>query len=306
MAKVKVGVVGCGVMGSFHIKKASLLKECSLIGVFDADQERAKKVAEENNTKAFETLDELLKNCEAVIIASKTSTHFEIAKLAISKKVFTLIEKPMAQNPEEAKELLSLIEENKALVGVGMIERFNPAFSKVLSLVKREKILGIEIKRVSPFPERISDASVVWDMMIHDLDLALVLGKTRVESMKSSGKKIKSDKLDEAETTLYFKDGTICKIYCNRAENYKKRDIVITTESGIYEADLLNKKLHKREFATLINKEEIELKIVDQLEAEQKDFYLAIQNKRDPKCPAKEALDSIVLASEVEKQCLSE
>lgn len=305
MAKVKVGVVGCGIMGNFHTKIATELKEAKLIGIFDQNIERAKEIAEKYATKAFVTFESLLPEVDALIISSPTGTHFELAKMALENDKHLLVEKPLTLDSTSAELLVALAKQKNRILVVGMIERFNPAFTKAFSIVKNEKILGFEIKRFSPFPERISDANVIWDMMIHDIDLALKLNKSGVDSVKADGKTIKSKMLDEVNSTIYFKDGTIAKISCSRAKNDKLRMLNITSDKSIYEVDLLSKKVFKRDFETLITKTEIETVPADQITLEQKDFYLSIDNNREPKCPASESIPVMKLAEEVEQKCLS-
>lgn len=304
MARVKVGVIGCGVMGSNHIKIASTHPDAKLIGIFDLDENRLKEVSARFGGTPYPTMEQLINNCEALIIASPTFTHFEVSRQALSMGKHLLVEKPLTMDSTQGEELVSLANSKGLALAVGMIERFNPAFTKAFQLTKKEKILGIEIKRFSPFPERISDASVIWDVMIHDLDLALLLGKVEVESIKASGKKVKTDKIDEADATLYFKDGTIAKVMASRVKNEKVRMVQITTEHAIYDADLLNKKAYKRSFDTLVERQEIETQPADQLTLEQKDFYAAITRKRRPNSSGEDALKVVKLAEEVERKCL--
>lgn len=303
MAKVKVGVIGVGIMGNFHTKIASNLKECSLVGIYDASPERAAEISALYNCKAFASIDELMAKADAAILASPTPLHFELCKNLLEKGKDVLVEKPLTQYSKTSSELASLSRQKNVVLAVGMIERFNPAFVKVLSLIRKEKILGIDIKRWSPYPQRMSNVSVVWDMMIHDLDLALLLGKSAVSSVKAKGKKTKNSLMDEAEATIYFKDGAIANISGSRAKNDKLRHIKITTEHAIYDVNLLAKKLYKSSYENLIDKAEIEVKNVDQLTAEQRDFYSAIVNKKDPNCSGEEAAISIKLAEEVEQLC---
>lgn len=305
MAKVKVGVIGCGVMGSFHTKTAEASPDAKLIGIFDNDQNKAQEIATKFNTKAFPSIEQLLENVEAIVIATPTSTHPEIASIVISSKKHLLVEKPLSLDSTSSETIAKEAEKNNCILAVGMIERFNPAFIKAYSIIKNEKILGIEIKRFSPYPERISDASVVWDMMIHDIDLLSILAKAPLDSIKATGKKTKSELIDEVESTFYFKDGLIAKISCNRAINDKVRKMMITTDHAIYDVDLLTKKLYKRNYDSLSNKEEIETIIADQLSLEHKDFYSAITKNRSPKCTGDQAVYVAKLAEEVEQKCLS-
>ncbi|MBI5701501.1 Gfo/Idh/MocA family oxidoreductase [Candidatus Saganbacteria bacterium] len=305
MAKVKVGVIGCGAMGSFHVKTAGSHPDAKLIGAFDADQSKASEIAAKYSTTSFSSIEQLLEKVEAIVVATPTSTHPEIASIIISKKKHLLVEKPLSLDSTTSETITNEAERNNCILAVGMIERFNPAFTKAFSIVKNEKILGIEIKRFSPYPARISDASVVWDMMIHDIDLLSTMAKSPLDSIKASGKKTKSELLDEVDSTFYFKDGLIARISCNRGINEKVRKMVITTDHAIYDVDLLEKKLYKRNYGSLSNKEEIVTIIADQLWLEHKDFYSAIRKNRPPKCTGNQAIYVAKLAEEVEQKCLS-
>jgi len=305
MAKIKVGVIGVGVMGEHHARIYSTLKEAKLVGVFDPDMDRAGLIASKYGGRAFPSLDLLLKEVDAVTLASPTSLHYEIALSCLNNHVHLLAEKPLAATSAQAEEIVSLSSKKKCVLATGMIERFNPAFKKALSMVKHESILGMDFKRYSPFPSRISDASVVLDVMLHDIDLSLALSRTEVASVKASGRKIRTDKLDECSATFYFKDGLIAKLEASRVKSEKKRSAIITTENSIYEVDLLNKLLFKRDFNALTEKQSIEIAPENQLTLELKDFLHSIDRGRAPKVSGNEAVSSIKLVEEVERlSCL--
>ncbi len=301
MAKVKVGVIGVGSMGENHVRIYSTLKEAKLIGVFDNDLSRAKQIAEKYGTQSFDSIDTLLRGVEAVSVVTPTSTHFQVIEQCLNSSIHVLAEKPMAPTLAESEALVALAKKKKRVLGVGMIERFNPAFKKLQALVKHDLVLGMELKRFSPFPARISDASVVPDMMLHDIDLALALSRTEVDSMKASGRKVRTDRFDECSVTLYFKDGLIAKLEASRVKPDKLRMITVTTDKAIYEADLLNKKLSSRGFDNLPEKTVIEVGRDDQLSLELKDFLHAIDKGRAPKIPGEEALPAIKIVEEVER-----
>jgi predicted dehydrogenase len=305
MAKVKVGVAGVGVMGEHHVRIYSALKEASLIGLFDSSPDRAREISTKYQCQSFSSLDSLLSQVSALTLASPTSTHFDLATHCLNHKKHLLVEKPLAPTLSEAQELVNLAKAKKCILACGMIERFNPAFTKALSLVRHEKLLGLDFKRFSPFPERISDASVVMDMMLHDLDLALALAPAKLTSFKAHGNKLRSSRLDEASATLFFSDGLIAKIDASRVKESKQRTLAITTDKCLYEADLLNKRLFKRDFESLSIRQELEVKSEDQLTIELKDFLRAVAQGRLPRVPGSESISLIKLAEEVEKQACS-
>ncbi len=182
-----------------------------------------------------------------------------------------------------------------------MIERFNPSFQKAYSIIKHETILGLSFSRFSPYPDRISDASVVMDMMLHDIDLSLLLSASEVDSIRAYGNKVRSPFLDEAVATLYFKNGLIAKLEASRVNPEKKRMAIITTDKAIYEIDLLKKHIFQRQFSHISEKNEIPLVLEDQLTLELKDFMRAIIQSRPPKVSGIDSLLPIKIAQEVEK-----
>ena len=296
MKKVKVGVIGVGTMGSHHARVLSKLPEAQLVGVMDQDLSRAEEVAQKHQTKPFSNALQLLKEVEAVVIASPTETHFEMGKLALEAGVKLLVEKPIALSLPEAEALVAAAKKKKIPLAVGHIERFNPAFEKLSALLSSEKILSIEAKRFSPYPERIKDMSAVLDMMLHDLDLTLSLCPLPLAKLDAFGEKIKSSRLDKAFARLKFKGGLQAEIEANRLYPEKVRIFSATCEGKTYETDLLKRtlKVHLPE-AT----KELVVENHDQLEAELKDFL----KKGAPRVSGEDGLEALKLALEIERLC---
>ena len=300
---LKIGVIGVGSMGSHHARILCSLSGVSLEAVADPDETRGKEIAQRYGAHPFTDYKEMLPQVDAVIVVAPTALHYEIGVECINAGKNILIEKPLAKTSEDAQKLVALAKEKKVLLAVGHIERFNPAYQELCKLVKNERILGIDIKRLSPFPERITDANVIQDMMIHDLDLLVNLLPTdEIEEMKAKGKKVKSDKLDTVSATYYFKSGTIAKVSADRVFGIKARKIVVTAESGLYEADLLNKKVYVRDLKNHLPSVH-HTKPFDQLTAELTDFIKAIKQGSKHKVDAEDGYRAIKLAEEVEKAC---
>ena len=304
MKKVRIGVIGCGSMGKHHIRILSELKEAKLVGIYDVDLSLSQEVALSFNTKAFGALELLLPEVEALSLASPTSTHFELGLKCIRASKHLLVEKPLALNSTDALSLATEARNKGLVLAAGMIERFNPAYLALKRQLKNDKVLGISIKRFSPFPERITDASVVMDMMIHDLDLALDLSSSDFESLKAEGRKVKTDKFDEVVSKLFFRDGLIITLKSSRVKDSKLRSIITTNNKAIYEADLLSKKLYRRSFEKLSEKIELETKPADQLTQELRDFLVSIRRMRPALVSGDQGARALKLAEEVEKQCL--
>lgn len=300
---IKVGVIGIGSMGRHHARVYSILPGTNLTAVCDPDKIRASEAGDQFHATVFTDYHDLLPQVEALTVASPTDTHHEIAAACLKAGKNLLVEKPLAKTAEQAKSLSHLAASKGLVLAVGLIERYNPAFQELCKLLRKEKLLGLHITRFSPFPERIQDTNVIHDMMIHDLDLlSALLPDDKIEGLKAQGKKVKSDKLDQATATFYFKSGIIAKVEADRVFGIKTRKIVATTEHGILEADLLNKRIYIRDLEHHIPSVH-HVKKCDQLTAELTDFIKAIKNKCAPQVSAEDACRSQLLAEEVEREC---
>lgn len=302
--KFKIGVIGVGSMGKHHARICfHHIPGITLAGIVDPDQERAAEISRLYHCPVFESYHDLFPEADALIIASPTETHFSIARDCLDAGKSVLVEKPLAKTSEEAHQLVGLAKAKNLTLAAGMIERFNPAYKELEKLVKNEKIHGIDIKRFSPFPERITDANVIQDMMIHDLDLlASLLPGDQIEDIKAEGKRVKSETLDQVNATFYYKSGIIAKASADRIFGIKTRKISVITEKDIIEADLLNKRVYRRDFQHHVPSIH-HVKDYDQLTAEIKDFVNAVKQSAAPKVSGESAYQSLKLAEEVERAC---
>ncbi|PJZ46978.1 Gfo/Idh/MocA family protein [Leptospira brenneri] len=248
--KVRLGVIGTGHMGQYHVNVAKQLSDAELIGIFDANGERAAQIAEKHKTKAFPTVEELLKEIDAIVIAAPTFLHHKIAKQALTEKKHVLVEKPISQTVEEAKELVALAKQNNLILQVGHVERFNGA---VLELGKiAEHPLLIESRRIAPYNSRITDVGVVLDMMIHDIDIVLNLVKSEVTNVKAVGSSIVSNHEDVASVVLTFANGCVASLNASRASQAKIRTLNISQKDSYVFLDFTNQEieLHRQASST--------------------------------------------------------
>ena len=168
--------------------------------------------------------------------------------------------------------------------------------------IRGEKIIGIDIKRLSPYPERITDTDVIFDMMFHDLDLLQVLMPDEIIELKAKGEKIRSKLIDRAVATLTHKSGAISRVEASRVFGSRSRNITVTTEKYVIEADLLNKSIYIRDFSSP-TPSTIPIKPNDQLTEELKDFIGAIKTKSRTTVTPEEILKTLTLAEEIKKLC---
>lgn len=301
---IKIGIIGLGFMGQHYARILSQLPGARLAAVADINPELAKKISEKYQVESSCNYQDILSEAEAFCVASPTSSHFEIASNVIAAGKHLLIEKPFTGSSKLAEKLISLSQEKNTILHVNLIERNNPAFQVLLKLLKNEKIIGINFRRASPFPERITDTNVIFDMMIHDLDLMgqIVDSSDSIEKLKAKGRKVKSKLLDEVAATIYFKSGLICQIEASRIFSIKSRKITAITEKSFIEVDLLKKIVYLREFNSNFPSA-IPTKSTDQLTETIKNFIKAIKARETSKTQALSALKTIQLAERIESIC---
>lgn len=246
MHPLKIGVIGTGHMGQNHVRNLAAEKKFDLVGVYDINISQAKTVAEKFGTAVFDDIDRLLDSIEAVVIAVPSSLHKEVALKAAAHGVHALVEKPLATNLADAETIADSFSKRKLKLSVGHIERFNPVFMELQKLIQGKKVFYIEACRYSPFSGsgRITDTSVVEDLMIHDIDLVCSLMNGRpVTSIHGRGETVLSGQTDFATCLLDWGGQAHAIINASRISQNKERVIKVHTSDCYFEADLLAKTL---------------------------------------------------------------
>ena len=235
MDKVNVSLIGVGRMGQFHLNVISQINNINLSGIYDADENHLNEISQKYNIRKFNNIDEAIDNADAVIIASPTIHHFEIAKKAVEKGKHVLVEKPMTETYAQALELEEIVKQKNVILQVGHVERFNGAVQELHHII--EKPYLIEARRLAPFTPRITDVGVVFDIMIHDLDIVTSLVKKPIIRFSASGKRIRTKNEDIASALLEFEDSTIATISASRVTQEKIRTLAISTEEAYFILD---------------------------------------------------------------------
>lgn len=236
--KLKIGVIGVGHMGQYHVNVLSGLPTHQFIGIYDANYERASEIAEKFETRAFKSLDQLISKVDAVTIAVPTNLHYETAMAALKAGKHVLVEKPITENTEQARELVDLAAEKKLVLQVGHVERFNGAVMELHKIVTEPRL--IETKRLSPFTPRIKDVGVILDMMIHDLDIVLNLVDSKVVSWSAVGSSVLTEHEDLAVITLQFENGCVASLTGSRLSQNKERTLNIIQDKSYINLNYAN------------------------------------------------------------------
>jgi predicted dehydrogenase len=221
--QLRVGVVGVGHLGHYHVQKYAALKEASLVGVFDVDRSRAEDVARRYGARAFQDVFELLEEVEAVSLAVPTEHHYEEASRILDRGVHLLVEKPITYSVEHAARLVETARGKGLVLQVGHVERFNPPVIEMRSLLDRP--VFIESHRMNVFTVRGTDVDVVLDLMIHDLDIALSAVRAPVRELHAVGMRVVTDTTDIANARIIFENGTVANLTASRVSNKTLRKI---------------------------------------------------------------------------------
>jgi predicted dehydrogenase len=314
MDTIRYGVIGVGALGKHHARWVSRIGDFNLQGVYDINRDRAAAVAEETNSRVFDSAEELLAAVDAVSIVVSTPSQCDMAIQAIEAGRHVLIEKPIAATLEEADRIIRAAEKQDICLTVGHIERFNPALSALAGYSLRPRF--IEAHRLSAFDPRGADVAVVLDLMIHDIDLALHLIGSPIENIAASAVAVVSDTVDIANARLTFAGGAVANLTASRISLRPMRKLRIFQTSGYFSLDLAEKRAdlyrlldtepRDDEMAIPLGRSGRNIGYVktgntsrDMLRAELEAFAGAIRDERPIAVTGQEARDALAVALEV-------
>ena len=301
MAYLKTGLVGAGVFGGYHAGKIAGSGRTEFAGIFDPDQTRAAALAEKHATTVFKTEAELHAACDAVIVACPATYHEAVVESALNAGLHVLAEKPLALNGNAAKALAALADANRLVLQVGHQERL------VLSAMGfydiDEAPIAIEaVREGPPAPDgRAGDVSVIWDLMIHDLDIAVTLAGSGAKA-SGGGRLHHTDHIDEAVADLEFLNGATAVIKASRAAPERRRGMSVTYPSGTIAVDFLTRKVENSTPYSI--KADVSEDLPDPLGAADEAFFAACLGERDTPIPGREAAEAVRLAELVEQTAL--
>ena len=305
MSTLKAAVIGVGYLGRFHAQKYAAIEDVDLYGVVDPNEENREKVAQELKCKSFSSLEPILDQVDLVSISSATKSHYELAKTCLEKRIHVLVEKPITSSADEAEELVELAKKNKRVLQVGHIERFNPVFNEALRHL--DKPYYIDCRRIAPFKPRGVDVNVIYDLMIHDLDLVIaILGEVpRVEWVWS--KSMVTQEADLVRVRLSANEGrTTIDIDSHRYAPMTQREMFLSQEGKEIHLDFANLKLSVAKVigrypdaASPIELHEADIAKTDPLMLEISDFVESVKEGRTPRVSGQDGLAALRLAEEI-------
>jgi len=295
---VKVGVAGVGHMGKEHARIYAESKEAELVGVHDSNPDTAKKIAEKYRTRAFSSLEEMVEAVEAASIVTPTTTHLAIAAPFLKKGKHVLVEKPIAMDTAEARELVNLADQNGAKLAVGHVERFNPVLAALEERLGRPRF--IEAHRLSPYPGRSTDIGVVMDLMIHDLEIILHLVRSPVTSVDAVGVPVLSKGEDIANARIRFANGCVANLTTSRISPEKLRKIRVFQDDAYLSLDYMKQEgeIYKR-LDGKITRDKIPVMKGEPLKNQLEEFLDNVRHGTDPRVGGSHGFEALKLASQI-------
>lgn len=303
MTKLKVGVAGAGVFGNYHAQKAAASVRTDLVGVYDLDLARATRIAEQFGAKGFDDYQAFLAACDAIVIAVPATWHEALAREAIEAHCHVLVEKPLALNGKAARFLADEAAARGRILQVGHQERFVAKAMGVLAI--EETPLLVESVRAGPpaADNRAGDVSVIWDLMIHDLDLAAMMFGNEFTGVAATGKRVHSDHLDEATAEFTYANGGIARLIASRASTERQRSMHVVYPSGEISIDFLTRKVENSTPYEI--KVDIAAELPDPLGAADEGFYAACLGLARSPVPAHGTVGAVLMAEAAEAAALA-
>lgn len=303
--KIKTAVIGVGHLGKAHARIYHSLEEAELVAVCDTNEANGRAIAETYQTKFTADFRDLLGEVEAVSVATPTVNHHEVTCACLEAGISVLVEKPISRTLEEADEMIQLAEAKGAVLQVGHIERFNPAFQALQQQLTNPKFF--EAHRMGIFTPRSLDIDVVMDLMVHELDIIASLVNSEVVKIEAVGIPILTQKIDLANARLEFANGCIANITASRVAGERLRKLRVFQPNEYYSLDYAEQqvgmfKLIPPKAAGAMPEivaQGLEVTKREPLLAEIESFVVSVRTRSTPVVTGAEGRRALVLATEV-------
>ena len=297
--KLKMGVAGVGHFGKFHAAKIAASPAAELVAVADSNGGQAREVAALYGISGFDEPRDMLGQIDAVTVAVPTRAHFEVAQGFLEAGVHVLLEKPIADNLDDAKRLIALAQEKNLVLQIGHLPRFSGAAEFLRQRLNNP--LFIESLRIAPFKPRGTDVSVILDLMIHDLDFILSLVRAPIVSIDAAGAPVFSDSEDIANARVKFANGCIANITASRISLKTERQMRIFQSDAYIAVDFDKRKTRivgKKSAGPVggfsdVDVEEEGYEEVDELEREVEAFIAAVRDGTPPVVSGEDGLRAL-------------
>lgn len=303
--RLKVAVVGVGRFGRFHARHLAETPLADLVAVVDTNHDAADAVAREYGCVPFYDHRDLIGKVDAASVVVPASSHFAVAHDLLQGGIDTLVEKPLCDDIGSAERLTGLAHEKGRILQVGHIERFSSCFRALVPRV--EKPVYFECNRISPWHDRILDADVIFDMMIHDIDMIIGLAKSKVVDVSAVGTQLFSGKLDLANARLIFESGCVANITASRVSHKVERSLRVFQPGSYMVCDFVAHRIFRYSLkgdVSQISAKDIAIEVLDipredSLANEIAEFLTCVRQRKKPTVDGQAGLEAVKIAAEL-------
>jgi predicted dehydrogenase len=303
--EVRVAVVGVGHLGRHHARIAASMRGVRCVGVLDRHPGRAEEIGKEYDVPVLATLADVAREAEAVVVATPTVTHVEIARELMGRGCDVLVEKPITATLAEADALLREARAGGRVVAVGHVERYNPAVRAALALASDVRF--VEVHRLGVFTSRSLDVDVVLDLMIHDLQIVRTLAGGPAEEVRAVGMPVLTDKIDIASARIAFAGGCVANVTASRVSTDKVRKCHIFAPALSLAVDMQAQsvqafRLSREAGVPEIVPTPVPVEHEEPLAREMADFVRSVRDRGTPLVSGEIGRDALALATEVQAE----
>jgi predicted dehydrogenase len=289
-----------------------MLPGCDLVGIYDADPARAEAVAQQHGAQAYTSMSALCAAVDGVIVATPTVTHAEVATACLQAGCHVLLEKPIAATVEEAEALVAFSRTCDRVLMIGHVERYNPAVTAALSLVAPTELFACELQRLSTAPGRDRSADIIFDLMIHDIDLVLAFAQSPVQSIQAMGHCLRGDLIDHVTALVRFASGVTATLTASAVSQERIRRARLFGQSAQFSIDFASREvsIHRQGQSSIAQADgqyflasQVEQLLVpnrEPLAVEQDHFLHAIRTGSTPMTSAEAGLQALQLAHAIQ------
>ena len=301
--RLRVAVIGVGHLGKHHARLLAGTDGAELVAVVDTEPGRAAAAAEATGARAVSDFRDLIGQVDAVSIAVPTELHRDVAMPFLERGTAVLVEKPITKTVAEGAELIAAALKSGATLAAGHTERHNPAVTTVMPFVTTPRF--IEVHRLGVFPDRSLDIDVVFDLMIHDLDIILAMVKGDVTTVEAVGVPVLTDKFDIANARLRFSTGCIANITASRISKERVRKIRLFQPDAYVSIDYAEQEVEGYRLVRRgterpqIQGGKLPVTRDEPLKRELQDFIDAVRGRRRPLVSGEDGLRALTLAQTI-------
>lgn len=299
---VRAGVVGTGYLGRLHARVLTEIPDAQMIGFVEPNDAIAAELSESLGVRRYPSVAALAREIDCAVVATPTTTHFEVARELLEAGVDIMVEKPITATAEEARTLIDIASAKGRIIQVGHVERYNPAIAAVSELVRGTRYF--EAERLGVFVPRSLDVDVLLDLMIHDLNLVLSLFRQKVVEIRAVGVPVLTDKVDMTNVRLELANGAVANLTASRVSQERVRkqrffggDFYISVDTK--EQDVKGYRLVEEHGQRVLRPFDLTVAKKEPLRSENEAFLDCVRNRTPATVSGEDGLEAVELAARV-------